>query len=81
MKIRLYMDEDAMDQVLVKALRARSIDVLTALDAGMIEREDREHLDYATKQGRGLYARSMWGISIVFIASMWLRVSAMPALF
>ena len=52
MKIRLYMDEDAMDQVLVKALRARSIDVLTALDAGMIEREDREHLDYATKQRR-----------------------------
>ena len=39
MKIRLYMDEDAMDQVLVKALRARSIDVLTALDAGMIERD------------------------------------------
>jgi hypothetical protein len=28
--------------------------VITALDAGMIEREDAEHLDYATGQGRVL---------------------------
>ena len=26
--------------------------MITALDAGMIEREDAEHLDYATEQGR-----------------------------
>jgi hypothetical protein len=48
------MDEDAMDQVLVEALRARNVDVLTALDAGMIEREDAEHLDYATEHNRVL---------------------------
>ncbi len=54
MSIRLYMDEDAMDQDLVAALRARDVDVITALDAKMIERTDREHLDYATEHGRVL---------------------------
>ncbi len=56
MTIRLYVDEDAMDKDLVRALRARGIDVLTALEAGMIERDDSEHLDYATAQGRVLYS-------------------------
>jgi hypothetical protein len=51
MTIRLYMDEDTMDQALVQALQVRNVDVITALDAGMIEREDVEHLDYATEQG------------------------------
>ena len=54
MTIRLYLDEDAMDQALVQALRARNVDVITALDAGMIERKDADHLDYATEQGRVL---------------------------
>ncbi len=54
MNLRLYMDEDAMDQMLVAALRARSVDVITALDAGMIEQDDRAHLEYATEQSRVL---------------------------
>lgn len=54
MTIRLYFDEDSMRRSLVRALRARGVDVITALDAGMIEREDAEHLDYATEQGRVL---------------------------
>jgi len=54
--IRLYIDEDAMDKDLVQALRARGVDVMTALDAGMIERSDEEHLDYATAQSRVLYS-------------------------
>ncbi len=53
--MRLYMDEDSMDQALVHALRARGVDVTTALNEGMIERDDTEHLDYATTQGRVLY--------------------------
>jgi predicted nuclease of predicted toxin-antitoxin system len=52
--IRLYFDEDSMQCSLVRALRARGVDVITALDAGMIEREDAQHLDYATEQGRVL---------------------------
>jgi len=55
MMIRLYLEEDSMRRSLVRALRARGIDVITAFDAGMIEREDREHLEYATAQGRVLY--------------------------
>jgi predicted nuclease of predicted toxin-antitoxin system len=54
MTIRLYLDEDSMSRSLVRALRARGVDVVTALDSGMIERTDREHLDYATGKGRTL---------------------------
>jgi len=45
-----------MRGALVRALRARGVDVLTALDAGMIERSDEEHLKNATKEGRVLYS-------------------------
>ena len=41
MNIRLYVDEDALDKDLIRALRARGVDVTTALEAGMIERDDR----------------------------------------
>ena len=54
MKIRLYFDEDSMRHALVKALRMRGIDVLTALEADMIERDDSEHLDFAKEYGRVL---------------------------
>ena len=50
--IRLYCDEDSMDQGLVRALRVRGLDVTTVLDESMIKREDKQHLDYATQQGR-----------------------------
>ena len=56
MTIRIYVDEDAMDRDLVEGLRARGVDVLTALEAGMIERSDEEHLDFATREGRILYS-------------------------
>lgn len=36
MTVRIYVDEDAMDRDLVRALRARGIDVLTALEADMV---------------------------------------------
>ncbi len=56
MKICLYVDEDAMDEDLIYALRIRGVDIMTALEADMIERNDQEHLDYATAQGRALYS-------------------------
>jgi Tfp pilus assembly protein PilZ len=52
--IRLYFDEDSMWQALITALRARGIDVQTALEATMIERADEDHLACATAQGRVL---------------------------
>jgi hypothetical protein len=56
MRIRLYIDEDAMDQDLVRALRIRALDVVTALDSGMIESTDQDQLDHATTHGRVLYS-------------------------
>ena len=56
MQIRLYLDEDAMDGDLVRALRLRGVDVTTALDAGLTNTADEEQLAYATKHGRTLYS-------------------------
>ena len=44
MTIHLYLDEDAMDAALIRALRARGVDVLTAGEKGMIERTEEDHL-------------------------------------
>ena len=48
MSIRLYIDEDSMSRALTRALRARNVDVTTALNEDMIEQPDSAHLDYAT---------------------------------
>lgn len=56
MTVSLYLDEDSMDKSLLQALRARGVDVTTALEADMIERPDQEHLDFATAQERVLYS-------------------------
>jgi hypothetical protein len=56
MTVRFYFDEDGMQRGLVEALRLREIDVQTALDAGMIERTDEEHLRFSTSRGRVLYS-------------------------
>jgi hypothetical protein len=37
MQVRLYLDEDAMDSDLVRALRVRGVDVATALDKGALQ--------------------------------------------
>jgi Domain of unknown function (DUF5615) len=52
--LRLYLDEDSMSHSLIRALRARGVDVVTALEAGMIERSDADHLEFATSQERVL---------------------------
>jgi hypothetical protein len=55
-KIRLYLDEDSMRQALVVALRARGLDVQTALEAGLTARSDEEHLSHAATEHRVLYS-------------------------
>ena len=45
-----------MDGDIVRGLRSRGIDLITAADAGMIRRKDDEHLHFATAQGRALYS-------------------------
>jgi hypothetical protein len=52
---RLYLDEDALRRSIVFGLRARNVDVLTALEAEMINRDDQEHLAAASASGRVVY--------------------------
>jgi Domain of unknown function (DUF5615) len=56
MKLRLYLDEDTVDDDLVKALKGRGIDIFTAYDAGMAKFLDEQQLKYAAEQGRVLYS-------------------------
>jgi hypothetical protein len=50
-RIKIYIDEDAMDSDLVAALRSRGITVITALDAGFARRSDDEQLAFASDHG------------------------------
>ena len=56
MTFPLYLDEDGMDRDLVRALRAHQVDVITALEAGMLNRDDADHLAIASTQGRALFS-------------------------
>ena len=55
-RVRLYIDEDAMDSDLVIALRLRGVDTLTARDAGLIQQPDESQMQFASRQGRVLYS-------------------------
>lgn len=52
--IRLFLDEDAQRTALVRALKARYIDVLTANESGRTGLSDEEQLAYAAQSGRTL---------------------------
>ncbi len=56
MRVRLYFDEDAMDNDLAQALRVRGVDVVRAHDIGLIRTPDEDHLEYARMNGRVLYS-------------------------
>ena len=51
-----YLDEDTADRDLIRAMRRRGIDVASPAEAGMLHREDAEHLAYATQHDRVLYS-------------------------
>jgi len=53
--IRLYLDEDTISRALIRALRSRSVDVLTAKEAGLIQVPDERHLEYATSLNRTVF--------------------------
>lgn len=55
MRVRLFVDEDAMADALMTGLRARGVDLLTASEAGTRRLEDDEHLEFAATHGRVLY--------------------------
>ncbi len=55
MQVRLYLDEDASSRSLSRGLRARGIDVLTAVEAARLEADDPAQLEFATQRGRTIY--------------------------
>jgi Domain of unknown function (DUF5615) len=54
--IKLYLDEDAMDDDLVGPLRSRGVNVTTTLDVGQIGKTDEEQLAFATGRDCVLYS-------------------------
>ncbi|MEO5925970.1 MAG: DUF5615 family PIN-like protein [Bryobacteraceae bacterium] len=73
-RIRLYIDEDAMDGDFVRGLRSRGIDVVTAFDAGMVCQSDESHLRAAIEQDRTLYSfniRDFHQIHSMWLAKGW----------
>jgi predicted nuclease of predicted toxin-antitoxin system len=55
-KILLYVDEDAMDEDFVRALKSRNVDVLTVADVGMLHRADEEQLAWAAENNRVIFS-------------------------
>ncbi|MEY3400458.1 MAG: hypothetical protein RLZZ86_55 [Cyanobacteriota bacterium] len=55
-KIRLYIDEDSMDEDFVQALRSRNVDVLTVADVGMLYKSDRKQLSWAKENNRVIFS-------------------------
>ena len=56
MKIRLYMDENAMDNNLIGALRNRGISVTTVREVKRLSYSDEQQLLYAFEQGMAIYS-------------------------
>lgn len=54
--IKFYTDEHVARAV-VKGLRNRGVDVITAHEAGNLEADDEVHLDYARREGRVLFTQ------------------------
>ncbi len=54
-RIQLYFDEDAQRTGLVRALRARQFDVLTANEVGNVGIDDAEQLAFAVSQNRTVF--------------------------
>jgi len=55
MRIRLYIDEDAMSRSLVNGLHIRGADVMTVAEHGREGIGDAEQLEFSTFHGRVLY--------------------------
>ncbi len=53
--MRLFIDEDSMDQRFVSALRARGVHVITVGEIGTTSFRDEDQLILATEQQRVLY--------------------------
>ena len=57
--LQLYLDEDSLSRVLIKALRGTDIDFLTAAEAGNTSLTDELQLAYAARAGRAIYTANV----------------------
>jgi len=64
-----------MNRALIRALRARRVDVVTAAESGMIGKSDEEHLRRATDLERTLYSFNIGDYSTLHTG--WLSAGAM----
>ena len=58
-QIKLYLDEDSQDQSLLRALRARQIDVITVQDTKTEGTTDLQQLRLSTQEKRVLYSHNI----------------------
>lgn len=58
-QIRLYLDEDALQNALLRALQSSSVDVMTVADAERLSFSDEEQLIWAAQQQRIIYSFNM----------------------
>ncbi|MEB3250012.1 MAG: DUF5615 family PIN-like protein [Microcystaceae cyanobacterium] len=55
-RICLYLDEDAIDEDFIQALRSHQVDVLTVKDTEMLHQSDEQQLAWATENRRVLFS-------------------------
>ena len=55
-RICLYLDEDTIQNALVKALQNADLDVITVADVGMLGYPDEEQLIWSTEHKRVIYS-------------------------
>ena len=55
MAFTLYFDEDSVNRALIRALRARGMDITNAVDAGHAGTPDLVQLELATAEGQVLF--------------------------
>lgn len=69
----LYLDEDASDRALVRALRLAGFDCLTAHEAERVRQSDEEQLVFAAVERRVLYTKNYGDFSRIH--SQWIRTA------
>lgn len=70
MKVCLYLDEDARDNGLFRALRSQGVDVITVHEAGRLGYSDLDQLEWAIGKGRVIYSfnrRDFYQLHIEFL--------------
>lgn len=58
-QIRLYLDEDALQEALLQALQSSGVDVMTVADAERLSFSDEKQLIWAAQQKRVIYSFNM----------------------